>query len=389
MNILYIHTDVINDSDVADTLQDMCCSLKELTAPFGDREKEQEHAALLVAAIEENRADAVMSLRYFPVVSLVCSVMKIKYITWVCATYDKGIYSSTLLNDCNYVFLADYALYQEFAAGDFPHLGYLPLAANAERIGRVLAEAGEPEEVADVAMLQDIFTRDASGYHPLSPDSPMKDASKGYLEGCIACQHQLSGLPSMAQYLPSYILDELKEKFPPEFESDSVETVAHYYDYRYFNSLITWADRDIHLNTIARDKYFQTVELYNSDKTYTSERIKCNDRADYRAQLPLIVRKSKINFVITHRNLKSGIPQVAWDIMAAGGFLLTNFQEDYLRLFPDCPPAMYTDERQMLSKCIYYLHHEKERRELAETMKNVVVNHHTCKCRLETVFARL
>lgn len=389
MNILYIHTNVVSDGDVADTLRGMDCHLKEINAPFDDRAKEQEWASLLVTAIEEHGAEAVMSLRYFPVASVVCSVMKIKYICWVCSSYDRGVYSSTLLNECNHIFLADYALYQEFTAGDFPHLDYLPLAANAERIEGVLTEAGELDETTDLTMLQDIFSRDAVGYHPLSPDSILTDASKGYLEGCIACQHQLSGLPSMAEHLPSYLLDELKEKFPPELGNDSVETAAHYYDYRYFNPLITWADRDIHLNTIAKNKYFQTVELYNGCKAYTSERIKCYDRVDYMSQLPLVVRRSKINFVATHRNLRSGIPQIAWDIMAAGGFLLTNFQEDYLRLFPECPPVMYTDERQMLSKNIYYLHHDSERRELAGMLKELVVNNHTHMHRLEVALAGL
>lgn len=389
MNILYIHTDVISDSDVVDTLRGTDCSLKEVTAPSDDKAKEQEYAAMLIAAIEEHKAEVVMSLRYFPVVSIVCSVMKIKYISWICASYDKGIYSGTMLNECNYIYLSDYSLYQEFETGDFAHLAYLPLAANAERINRVLAGAEQSDEMVDVTMMQDVFSRDSTSYHPLSLESPLKDAAKGYLEGCIACQHQLSGLPSMAEHLPPYVWDELKTCFPPEVEKDSVETAAHYYDYRYFNSLITWADRDVHLDTIARNEHFNTVELYNGCESYTSERVKCHGRVDYMSQLPLIVRRSKINFVVTHRNLRSGIPQIAWDIMASRGFLLTNFQGDYLRLFPDCLPVMYMDERQMLSKSIYYLHHDSERRELAETLKEIVADNHTYMHRLETIWAGL
>ena len=62
-------------------------------------------------------------------------------------------------------------------------------------------------------------------YHPLAVESPLKDATKGYLEGCIACQHQLSGLPSMAENLPPYVREDLEKYFVPEISADSVETL--------------------------------------------------------------------------------------------------------------------------------------------------------------------
>lgn len=389
MNLIYIHTNVVNDRDVADTLRGMDCRLKEFTASLDDRGQEHECAALLTAAIEEHRAEAVMSLRYFPLVSIVCNVMKVKYVSWVCESYDRGIYSSTLLNDCNRIFLTDYALYQEFVAGDFPHLAYLPLAANAERIERVFAESGIPQEEVDVTMIQDIVPKENAPYHPLSPNSPLKDATKGYMEGCIACYRQLPGLPSMTQQLPPYAWEDLRANFPPELASDSVETEVHYYDSRYFNPLITWADRETHLKALAHNRYVNTVELYNSMEVRLTINIDCRNRTDHEMQLPLAIRRGKINYVVADRNLKSGIPQIAWDIMAAGGFLLTSFQEDYLRLFPQCPPVMYIGEIQLLDKCTYYLCHEEERRELAEKLQELVTNSHTYHCRLKTILESL
>lgn len=390
MNILYLHTSVLSDWDVTETLKKLDCNVKEFTAPLGMVEQDEKYVAELFSNIEQYHIDAVMSLRYFPIVSIACNAMKIKYVSWVCVSYEPGLYSCTMLNKCNYVFLTDYSLFQEFTSNDFPHIFYLPLAANVDRIRSIVEKNENTEEyLSDVTMLQDIVTRESMFYNPLSPESPLKDATKGYLEGCIACQHQISGLPSMAEHLPSYVWKDLTSNFIPNIGPDSIETPTHYYDYYYFNSLITYADRDIHLNALAKNEHFEKINLYNNCRSYRSDNIQCYQRVDYLSELPAVITQSKINLAVTHRNWRSGIPQISWDIMASGGFLLSNVQDDFLRLFPDCVPVMYTEERELLSKAIYYLHHEKERQNLTARLLEEVTLKHTLKKRLEIIFSNV
>lgn len=376
MNILYLNTKVINNQDVKESLQKM--QEVTITEHTGLYEKQEEYAKELLRIIEEKGIEMVLSLKYIPIVSIVCQAMKTKYAAWICSSYDKNIYSCTFLNQCNYIFFADYTLYREFKENGFQRIYYLPLAANVVRIKEVLQrmEVKEVESV-DILMVQDIYTRERMSYNPLSLKSPLKDAVKGYLEGCIACQYQRSGLPSMAENLPPYVWKELTEKFTITLEKDSVESLSHYFDYQYFNSLITYADRDIHLNVWAENAHVKKTELYQKCHTYQSENVECHDRVSYEDSLPLVIKKGKINYVVTHRNWKSGISQICWDIMAAGGFLLSNYQADYLRVFPGVKPVLYYDEKDMLSKGIYYLHHEKERRELAEVLAKEVEQKHT------------
>lgn len=388
MNILYIHTGIINDTDVADTLRQTKHNIYEILEP--DEANTMEYAEKLIVLLEANSIEVVMALHYYPMVSMVCETKRVKYVSWICSSYEPAIYSCTLLNECNYVFMADYAIYQEFAESDFKNVFYLPLAANVERIGKILCENGEDRIYStDILMLQDIFERKEIKFHPLSINSPLKDATKGYLEGCIACQYQLSGLPSMAEHLPSYVREDLEKHFIPRIQNGSIETKSHYYDYTYFNDLITYADRDIHLNTWAKNKYVKKVDLYSEGNGYESEEICCHKPVEYLTQLPLIIRQGKINFVVTHRNWKSGIPQISWDIMAAGGFLLSNVQEDFFRLFSETLPVLYCNERDMLSKGIYYLHHEQEREEVSEKLLQEVKQKHTYVKRLEYIFSRI
>ena len=239
MNVLYIHTDIVSDMDAAGSLQKSGNMVREFIPPRTN--DDMEYVSKLLAEIEEGNVDVVLSLCYFPMVSIACNAMKVKYVSWICSSYDPNVYSCTLLNECNYVFFADYRLYQEFEQSGFKNIFYLPLAVNAERIRNIL-QTKEPMEEgwADILMVQNILTREEMTYHPLSPGSPLKDATKGYLEGCIACQHQLSGMPSMAENLPSYVREDLEKYFVPEISTDSVETKSHYYDYTYF----TWSNPD-------------------------------------------------------------------------------------------------------------------------------------------------
>lgn len=46
---------------------------------------------------------------------------------------------------------------------------------------------------------------------------------------------------------------------------------------------------------------------------------------DYMKEMPVMFANSKVNLNITLRNIRTGIPLRALDIMGAGGFLLTNY----------------------------------------------------------------
>ena len=88
---------------------------------------------------------------------------------------------------------------------------------------------------------------------------------------------------------------------------------------------------------------------------------------DYYNVMPFVFRYSKINLNITLRSIKSGMPLRAIDIMGAGGFLLTNYQEDFLIDFiPGEDFVFYESEEDCINKCRYYLEHDDERRTIAQ-----------------------
>ena len=101
-------------------------------------------------------------------------------------------------------------------------------------------------------------------------------------------------------------------------------------------------------------------------------------KVDYYEEAPVVFANSKINLNISLRSIQSGIPLRAFDIMACGGFLLSNYQEDYLEYFiPDQDIVIYNDYGDLLEKVDFYLKNEKSREQIAESGHQKVMREHT------------
>ena len=108
---------------------------------------------------------------------------------------------------------------------------------------------------------------------------------------------------------------------------------------------------------------------------------------DYYEEMPYVFANSKINLNITLRSIKSGIPLRAMDIMGAGGFLLTNFQSDFLDYFVPGEDFVYYDSQEdLLNKIDYFLSHEKEREEISKNGQERVRNEHNYFTFFEKIF---
>lgn len=87
---------------------------------------------------------------------------------------------------------------------------------------------------------------------------------------------------------------------------------------------------------------------------------------DYNTQMPLVFSGSKINLNISLRSIHSGIPLRVLDIMACGGFVLSNWQPEIVEYFIEGKEIVTFDSLEdCLDKIAYYLEHEKERKQIA------------------------
>lgn len=68
----------------------------------------------------------------------------------------------------------------------------------------------------------------------------------------------------------------------------------------------------------------------------------------------------------TSKPIRSGLPLRIWDIMSAGGFVLTNFQieiPEYFEIGKEI--ETFSSQEELLDKITYYLEHEEERKQIA------------------------
>jgi spore maturation protein CgeB len=83
--------------------------------------------------------------------------------------------------------------------------------------------------------------------------------------------------------------------------------------------------------------------------------------------MPLVFAASKINLNISVKGIRSGMPQRTLDVMASGGFLLSNYQMELGEYFREGEEmAMYTGMEDAVEKCGFYLQHEDLRRDMAK-----------------------
>ena len=107
---------------------------------------------------------------------------------------------------------------------------------------------------------------------------------------------------------------------------------------------------------------------------------------DYWSEMPKVFHESKINLNFTIPNIKSGIPLRIWDVLGAGGFLMTNYQAEIPLYFKEGEDLICFDGVEDLAdKAGYYLEHEKERREIAHNGYEKVKQHHSYVNRIETI----
>ena len=75
------------------------------------------------------------------------------------------------------------------------------------------------------------------------------------------------------------------------------------------------------------------TRLYSYQNSEVIKNVKKCPQVDYLKEMPLVFACSKINLNPSLRIIQTGIPLRAFDIMGAGGFLLSNYQEELLEYF--------------------------------------------------------
>lgn len=334
-------------------------------------------------AIRSFSPQFVFSFNYFPVISKVCNEQGITYVSWVYDNPLVSLYSYTLANPCNRVFLFDRQEYLFFRDNGIRTVRYLPLAAAPERLKSDLSsELVTQKYTADISFIGSLYTEPKHQLYQRIKDLP--DRTRGYLDAIMQAQKQVYGASFLEELLTEEVLSDLHRAYPCPPNSDGVETESYLYSNYFLLRHVTAMERTELIWEICQK---HPLQLYTNDASYACPGCVNHGPADYYNESPYIFRHSRINLNITLRSIKSGIPLRAFDIMGSRGFLLTNYQEDFTDYFTSGQDYVYyTDAEDLMDKIDYYLCHEKERAAVAQAGYEEVLRHHTYEHRIPVLF---
>ncbi len=324
-----------------------------------EEDREFEDALKCRLSLNSIKYDMVFSVNYFPLVSDVCQHMNIRYVSWTCDSPISTLYHQSVHNECNYIFLfdkIDYIAFSEMGARVF----YLPLAAAGERADKVINAAEEDDYWCDVSFVGSMYNKNS--YDEIVDRLP--DYTRGYFDALMKMQMEIYGEYYIDSMLTAEIMDELHKYFRLDKSERSQSELRHFFANSVLGFKMAQMERQSLLNHLS--KYFK-VDIFTDDK-YAEFPLATNRGAvDYKTKSPLVFNRSKINLNFTIRNIRSGIPLRVWDIMAAGGFCITNFQMEMPLYFENGKDIVwFEDKKDLVDKVRYYLAHEEERKEIAD-----------------------
>lgn len=331
----------------------------------------------LSLVLHQEVPDIVFSINYFPAVSNVCNRECIRYISWIYDAPYVRLYSQTILNPCNRVYVFDKELCMEFRNAGVDTVYHLPLAVNTDRTDAAAAAVDASGFLYDVSFVGAFYVEKNDYFDQMVAGLP--DFAKGYLDAIIAAQMKIQGYDFIEDVLGP-VINDLYKAFPLDPDPKGMESREYLYAQYVIDRRITALERIDLLNAIAKK---HPVDIFTYVKDFTMPNVSNHGRVDYFTEMPLVFKQSRINLNISRRGIKSGVPLRAFDIMGCGGFLLSNFQADFLDDFvPGEDFVYYESKEDLLQKVDYYLANEEERQAIAKNGHDKVAAGHTYRHRV-------
>lgn len=331
--------------------------------------------------VADGSYDFVFSLNYYPAISNGCNRNHLKYLALVYDNPLVSLYSYTLINPCNYIFLFDKACYLDFVKEGISTVHYLPLCANTTRLLAMQLPADKRSILSsDVSFVGALYNED---HNFLDRMTDLDEYAKGYIDAIMNSQLKVNGYFFIEELLTPEIITSMKKSLEYHTQPGGTESDAYVYANYFIARKLTSLERQNILKTVS-ERY--NTKLYTHNATPELPNIQNMGAVDYYDVMPHVFKNSKINLNITLRSIRSGMPLRAWDILGAGGFLLSNYQEDFFDFFVSGEDFDFFDGTDDLcTKIEYYLSHDKERKDISENAFYKVAENHTYLHRVKTM----
>lgn len=325
----------------------------------------------LLKRMREKSYDFVFTINYFGVVSDACEQMGVPYVSWSCDSPLISMYHESVFNRHNFIFLFDKSSYLFFKELGVEQIWHLPLAVDTDRIDHIIQNAFDLKLYEnEISFIGSLYERNS--YDSLVPTFP--PYLQGYLDCAMEAQMNICGGNLLERLLTDDICMQLERHYRLEKSERSFSDLKLIFATTVLGFKVAKEQRCSCLLELVKK---HPVSIYTNSNTHDLVKIDYRGSVDYWTQMPKVFYGSKINLNFTIPNIKSGIPLRVWDVLGAGGFLITNYQPELELYFePDKDLVIFESKQDLAQKVSYYLEHEEQRRKIAENgYKKVKLNH--------------
>lgn len=322
----------------------------------------------------------VFSINFFPAISYTCERLKVPYVCWTVDSPVPELFSNALKNTYNRIFLFDRAQYDFFSPVNPSCIHYLPLATDVKSFEDVVLSMTDEDYAAygaEVSFVGSLYT-EKSRYDSLT----LSDRTRGFVDGLMEAQLRVFGCNFIPEVLTESVIREIADADPDFYRSEDLRDGAARYltAHQYVGMKLTALERERILKRLS-ERF--PVALYTRSDASALPRVDCRGGVSTLTEMPKVFQASRINLNMTMRPIETGLSQRIWDVLACGGFLLTNYQTeipDYFEIGKDL--ETYESIEELEEKVQYYLTHEEERMTIAISGYEKTAASHTYEMRL-------
>lgn len=385
-DVLYISTKEINLADIPFVLKKMECNVNCYEASFGIQDYTKEGLMECEKCIEGYNPDIVISCNFSRNISEICFKLRIPYIAWVYDCPQEDLYSVQAQYPSNYIFVFDKKQRERLKQIGISNVWHMPLAIYSDRIEAALSQVNEQGEY-----LHDIVFIGQSYYVEMQ-------------ENLLKCFNDIGKIKWNEIVSKIFMHWTNTKDMYNSMSDDFISIFDQYnknnslYEYPYLEKKFAYETDVLSRHLAFRERIHilkqlsknHNVAIYTNDSAFEI----LNDSAEVYPGIPYggleifqIYNRSKININITLHCIESGIPQRVFDVLASGGFLITNYQREIEELFEiGNDLVVYHDEDELISLVDYYIQHEDERRRIAINGQKKVFQKHGYENRFKEIY---
>lgn len=331
--------------------------------------------------------DLVFTYDFIPSVSIACERSRIKYLAWVYDCPQVELFRTEVTNPYSFISVFDKNQYEYLnRLGSIKNLYHFPLAADIDLFSSASISPEEEDYYrADVAFLGRMYDKEYVSQIYNMCSQIEQEEIMNLLKNSI-CEWESNSLKGKA---PDGLIEKLFSYYGSGTDPYQGITKRDFVESTFLAPKCNELERKVLLNSLAN--HFSLV-LYSDKLQYedVDPNIILRGPQDYISQMPKVFYMSKINLNITSKSIESGIPQRVWDILAVGGFCLTNYQpelEEYFEIGHDL--VVYHSIPECVKLIDYYLSHEDERLKIALNGYKKVKKVGDIKARMRKVIDRI